>query len=100
MLVEHKWKHQVIFSKEGQTIIRFLSTFQNTGVGLKQMAFFKLQSHHPWLRESSFNMEKGGGGHEDIEGGPEILGTCVWGGGGGSEKMIGSQGGRPIFSLM
>ena len=37
------------------------------------------------------------GGHEDIEGGPEILGTCIGGGGGGSGKMIGSQGGAPNF---
>ena len=46
------------------------------------------------IRESSFNMERGGG-HEDIEGGPEILRKCAEVGGSG--KMIGSQGGHPFF---
>ena len=34
-----------------------------------------------------------------LRGSPEIVGTGVGGGGRGCGKLIGSEGGRPIFSL-
>ena len=45
---------------------------------------------------SSFNMERGEGGNEDVERGDESFGVCV----GGSGKMMGSHGGAEFFFNM